>query len=384
MKIIKTFTKLLFWACVLASLLLLSLWLLHSPTDLINTSKSKEWLEQGDFDVEKERLTIIDTDRETPAMGGFKGDRKRTLKGNIWFPKGKSGDLPLIVYSHGFGGQNNESRHIANYLARNGYVVASVNFPLSTMRSPADVPQLLDVANQPGDVSAVINHVLQLNQDSNSALFQRIDESSIGAMGLSLGGLTTALVSYHPKLKDNRIKASVMMAPPLEAFNNQFFESNPELNSLLISGSMDRVVPEQKNATNVMKRHARGWFISIDKGTHLGFANIGNPLRWMDNPDDLGCQFMDMMLSKLELPERWNAALPDSDDVLRDIKAGTPCPTIDGKSLNGLRQQWLTRISIGSFFDLHLREGPRAKKAREFLLHSLASENQEITLTTPR
>ncbi len=46
-------------------------------------------------------------------------------------------------------------RHIAQFLARNGYVVAAVDFPLSYMRSPAGSPQLLDVANQPGDVSAI-------------------------------------------------------------------------------------------------------------------------------------------------------------------------------------------------------------------------------------
>lgn len=368
---------------VTVSLVVAALWLANPPVSLVKDSRSKARLDQTAFSVGTMDLEIVDLSRATPAMGNFEGDDKRTLNGTLWFPEGKTSGHPLIVYSHGFGGRNQESRHIAEYLARNGYVVAAVDFPLSNMQSPAEVPQLLDVVNQPGDVSAVIDQVLSLNKDPDNDIHQRIDTTNIGAMGLSLGGLTTALVSFHPDLKDERIKAAVMMAPPLEAFSDQFYASNPKIKSLLISGTLDRVVPEPANATEVIARNPNGWFISLDKGTHLGFANVGNPIRWMENPDNLGCTFMDMMLSKLELPERWDAVIANTDGVLRDVVVGPPCPEIPGKSMNGLKQQWLTRLAIGSFFDMHFRSGDRAVSAKDFFTETLSSENPAISLTVP-
>lgn len=384
MKILKFVVKwtVLFWAAV--GIILFGLWLLNAPEDLAENSQSMARLNQADYSVAKMDLDIVDFSRDTPALGGYEGDDKRTLHGAIWFPKGQTSAHPLIIYSHGFAGYHKESSHIAKYLASNGYVVAAVDFPLSQNRSPADVPQLLDVVNQPGDVSAVIDQVLRLNNDSDSLMYQRVDADNIGTMGLSLGGLTTALVSFHPDLKDQRIKAAVMMAPPLEAFSKQFYAINLEVKSLLISGTMDRVVPEPENATQVRARNLNGWFISMDKGTHLGFADVGNPLRWMENPDNLGCTFMGFMLSKLDLPERWDAVIPNTRGVLRDVVVGPPCPELPGPSMNGLKQQWLTRIAIGSFFDVHLKSGASAEKANEFLNTTLSAENPEIILTFPR
>lgn len=383
MKIIKKVVKWLLLALLAVGVVITGLWLLNAPQDLAENSQSKARLDQADYAVGKMDLEIIDLTRATPALGKFEGDDKRVLKGTIWFPEGQSSGHPLIVYSHGFGGQHKESRHIAEYLARNGYVVAAVNFPLSNMLSPAGSPQLLDVVNQPGDVKEVIDQMLKLNNDPNSAMHQRIDPTNIGAMGLSLGGLTTALASFHPDLKDERIKAAVMMAPPLEAFSERFYASNPKVNSLLISGTLDRVVPEPANAIQVKARHPNGWFISLNKGTHLGFANVGNPIRWMENPDNLGCTFMDIMLARLDLPERWDAVIPNTEGVLRDVLVSPPCPDLPGESMNGLKQQWLTRIAIGAFFDMHLRSGARAEMANRFFTGKLSSENPAISLTPP-
>ena len=226
--------------------------------------------------------------------------------------------------------------------------------------------------------------MLTLNAVSESTLHKRIDANSIGAMGLSLGGLTTALVAFHPDLKDERIKAVVMMAPPLEMFSEQFYASNINVKSLVMSGSLDRVVPEQANANQVKARHPKGWFLSLDKGTHLGFANLGNFLRWMENSDDLGCAMLDMMLSKLDLPERWDAVIPSAGSVLRDVATASPCPELPGKAMNGLKQQWLTRIAVGSFFDMHLHSGAHAEEAGEFFKKTLSSESTGVILTSPR
>lgn len=384
MNTLKKIIKCLFLALAAVCIVIAVLWLLNAPEGLAENSRSKAWLDQAPHSVTNIDLEITDLSRSTQAMGNFKGDNKRVLRGTIWFPGDKPSRLPLLVYSHGFAGFHKESSHLAQYLASNGYVVAAVDFPLSNRRSPAGVPQLLDVVNQPADVSAVIDHILALNRAPDSEIHNRVDPNSIGAMGLSLGGLTTALAVFHPDLNDDRIKAAVMMAPPLDAFSEQFYATNPNVKSLLISGSLDRVVPETANATGVKPRHPNGWFLSLDKGTHLGFANIGNPIRWVENPDNLGCMLMNIMLSKLELPERWNTVIPNTNNVLRDIVSAPPCSALPGKAMNPLKQQWLTRIAIGSFFDTHLTSGDRAELANGFFTGALSSENPEISLTAPR
>ncbi len=384
MKIIKNVIK---WA--LAALLLVVgvlgiLWALNAPSQFAQDSESLAQLERAEFELGSMKLKFEDTSRATPALGKFEGASSRTLKGTIWFPQGESTEHPLLVFSHGFGSYHKGSRHIAQYLARNGYVVAAVNFPLSNMRSPAGSPQLLDIANQPGDVSAVIDKLTEFNSDANHPLYQRIDTQQVGAYGLSLGGLTTALVSFHPDFQDKRIKAAVMLAPPLEAFSDNFYASNNEVASLIFTGTLDRVVPEAANATEVQARHPKGWFLSLDKGSHLGFANVGNPIRWMNNPDDLGCALMDRMLTQLDLPDRWSKVLPNTQNVIQDIVVPPPCPDLPGEAMNGLKQQWFTRIATGAFFDMHLRKADRAEKASTFFVRTLSQENSEVVIQAPQ
>jgi len=360
------------------------LWAMNAPQEFDQSSQSYSRLNESKFELETAKFEITDESRKTPALGEFEGANCRKLKGLIWFPKNANSAHPLLVFSHGLGSYHKGSRHIAEHLARNGYVVAAIDFPLSNARSPAGDPQLLDIANQPGDVSAVIDHLFTLDSKVDSPLYKRINRDKVGAYGLSLGGLTTALSVYHPDFTDSRIKTAVMMAPPVETFSQAFFESNPKVSSLLLSGSLDLVVPEEANASLVQERHQRGWFLSLDKGSHLGFANIGNPLRWMENPDDLGCALLRRTMTKLELPDRWSDVLPSTGQVLRDVVVTPPCPELPGDALNGLTQQWVTRIAIQAFFDMNFQEGQEAQNAYDFFTTTLEKEHSFLTLTSPQ
>ena len=384
MKIVKT---ILLWALIILLILLGVfglMWAFNAPKALNENSETKQRLETELFALDSVALEFVDADRSTPALADFAGDNKRELKGTVWFPKGDSKDHPLLVFSHGFNSYHKGSAHIAQYLAKNGYIVAAVDFPLSNAFSPAGNPQLLDIVNQPGDVSAVIDHMLELNADNTSPFYQRLDTEKIGIYGLSLGGLTTALVSFHPDYVDARVKVAAMMAPPLEAFSDTFYASNPDVATLVLSGSLDLVVPEKANASDVIPRNKNGWFLSFDKGSHLGFANVSNPLRWMNNPDDFGCAVINPVLEDLQLPQRWSDVLPNTNNVIRDVIVPAPCPDTPGQAMNGLKQQWLTRVAIAAFFDMHLRSEERARKARDYFITTLAKENNELNLIAPR
>jgi predicted dienelactone hydrolase len=85
----------------------------------------------------------------------------------VWYPGSatgallEDGPLPLVVWSHGYASSRTAQAALGEHLASHGYVVAAPDFPLSTFTAPGG-PTVADVASQPGDVRAVIDHLLGL------------------------------------------------------------------------------------------------------------------------------------------------------------------------------------------------------------------------------
>jgi predicted dienelactone hydrolase len=105
----------------------------------------------------------------------------------------------LVTYSHGFMSFRSNGAYLAKHLASHGYLVAAANFPL-THFGTAGGPQFRDVLNQPGDVSFLIDTLLAWSDDPDSRFAGQIDRQRIGAVRLSLGGMTTMLLAFHPSL----------------------------------------------------------------------------------------------------------------------------------------------------------------------------------------
>ena len=119
----------------------------------------------------------------------------------------------MVIYSHGFMSSREEAQYLGEYLASHGYVVAAADYPLSGFNAPG--PQLAqDVVNQPGDISFILDDLLRRNDSAGDTLHNRIDPQRIAAVGLSLGGMTTELVAYHPETSDPRVAAAVSIAGP--------------------------------------------------------------------------------------------------------------------------------------------------------------------------
>lgn len=356
-----------------------------SPEPFAGSSVSAERLSAKKFNVLSFPLTIVDENRPTPALGKFSGSKQRILKGTVWYPdQPKMTSVhPLLVFSHGFSSFHTSSLYLIEDLVTRGYIVAAVDFPLSNIDSLAGEPQVLDVTNQAGDVSAVIDHLLALNADEGSKIFNQINPAKIGAMGLSLGGLTTALSAFHPDLLDTRISAAAMFAAPLEAVSEQFFDTRPHLPSLFISGTKDRVVPPEFHDAPVRAMHPRGWFLELRGASHVGFAGAGNAMRVLDNPDDLVCLFLPKMLISAERPKKWHDVLPEANGAIRNIEIRQACTSQQGPDMSPLRQQWLTRLAVSSFFDWHLGGGKNQSDGKRYFTEILSSENPDAVLRTP-
>lgn len=91
---------------------------------------------------------------------------------------------PLIVMSHGNGGDRLNNAWIAEILAANGYIVASMDHHGNTWNNKI-AESFLKIWERPQDVSFIVDQLLAHEQFS-----PHINPKKIGFIGYSLGGLT--------------------------------------------------------------------------------------------------------------------------------------------------------------------------------------------------
>ncbi len=125
------------------------------------------------------------------------GGRAVTVGGNGVFygtPAGskapkQDGQFPLVILSHGAGGNAGQFGWIASELADAGYVVVIPNHP-GTTSGNASAKAAVRVWERPADISAVIDAIT-----ANPDLYPFIDTSRISMIGFSAGGYTALAVS---------------------------------------------------------------------------------------------------------------------------------------------------------------------------------------------
>ncbi len=125
------------------------------------------------------------------------GGRRVIVGGNGVFygtPAGKGappkeGRFPMVVISHGAGGNAGQFGWIASALAASGYVVVLPNHPGTTSRN-ASAEAAVRVWERPADISAVIDEI-----EANPQTYPYIDTSRIAALGFSAGGYTAMALS---------------------------------------------------------------------------------------------------------------------------------------------------------------------------------------------
>ncbi len=111
---------------------------------------------------------------------GTKAGRKAPRRG---------GKFPLVLISHGAGGNAGQFGWIASELADNGYVVVLPNHP-GTTSGNANAKAAVRVWERPKDVTAVLDHMT-----GNADEFAYVDFDNISVVGFSAGGYTALAVS---------------------------------------------------------------------------------------------------------------------------------------------------------------------------------------------
>src|SRR4051812_7685378 len=154
--------------------------------------------------------------------------RNRPVPTTIYVPESGT-SAPLIVFGHGMLGHPRKFTRLFACWADAGYVVAAPAFPHTSDENPP--PYLIeDVANQPADVSFVLDQLLACGLG---------DEQRLGVGGFSLGAETALAIALHPRYADPRIRAVVAIAGAL--FHPDFAaDVLRPLPLLLIHGAKDK------------------------------------------------------------------------------------------------------------------------------------------------
>lgn len=182
----------------------------------------------------------------------------------VHLPVGATGALPLILVVHGRDGDPRSLRPLLDTWTVAGYVVAAPTFPV-TRKDPDDKPEGEEVERQARDVSFVIDELLEQNDDPDSPLSGTIDAAHIGAVGMSLGGMTVYGLIANTCCRDPRVTAAISMAGVYRDFPHGRYVRR-RVPVLLVHGDAD------KGYHNSVEAYAKlagpKWFITLHGSLH--------------------------------------------------------------------------------------------------------------------
>ena len=347
---------------------------------------SAKWLAHSFYNVGFTQMKLKDRSRPTSSNKEYRGESSRKFEGGLWYPAVEDDGVapglhPLVIFSHGFGSDYSSGEYLAENLASRGYIVLSMSYPLTNMDAPGG-PLVRDVVNQPADISFFIDSLLAMDADQDSFLHQRLDATSIGVMGISLGGMTTTMAAFHPTKGDERIKAAISLAGPSAMFGDKFYQ-HKELPFLMIAADQDALVNYATNAQPILERVDGATLINIKSGSHIGFSSFASYLRWLNNPDIIACWAVMRNLEgeSVDALDSWHDEIGSLGEGVLPMVEMPLCPEELPESINPLRQQQLTQMAVASFFEMVFGQTQAERdRAKQYFTAELAAENPDITL----
>lgn len=353
------------------------------PAPFEQHTYSYQMQQPGPFEFLTEDIELIDYQRSTMPSGKFPGSDTRKLITRLWLPIATAPrkPAPLLIYNHGFLSTRVGGTYLARHLASHGYIVAAMDFPLTNMES-AGPQQAMDVVNQPGDVAFVIDQLLERNSDESNPLYNAIDPARIANAGMSLGGMTASLIAFHPTLSDQRIAAAISIAGPSYLFLKPFYRYR-NIPFMMIASPIDPVVNYQANASPIPERVKQSVLVTIDEASHAGFSFQARALRWLHNPDQIGCW---AITSKRKQEAPWYELIGTREQGVLQQRGDALCTqkTLP-KAMNPIQQQRLTALAATSFLQSLFASDPSVRaRHRDFLYRQFPDENKTISIRTSR
>jgi dienelactone hydrolase len=220
-------------------------------------------------------LIFVDRSRPTEDPTGTRSAPTRTLITDVYVPRGK-GPFPLIAFAHGFDGNPGKLTQMLGAWAQAGFVVVAPAFPLTNDLTKAP-GVLVDYANQPADVSFVMDRVIRQSHRRGSPLYRLVDARHVGMAGHSLGGVTALGATFNTCCRDRRIDAAVIMDSREAPFGSHRYVYRP-LPLLIIHLTGDPVVAFSYAQELFAAAKPPKYLMALSQGVHFEpYEDVPNP-----------------------------------------------------------------------------------------------------------
>lgn len=254
-----------------------------------------------------QQQTIILNDRQ----------RNRTIPVDIYSSQGNA-ENPLVVLSHGLGGNRRFLSYLARHLASYGLTVAAVEHPgsnanavnrASDTQNLAQVLRATEFIDRPKDVSFILNELAKLNTQPGQ-LQAKLNTEKVTVIGHSLGGYTAlALVGGEVdleelrkfckdslnigeapgdwlqcsaaslrdrklRLQDQRIKSAIALNPLVGNLFGKKGLTQVSKPVLILSGTEDALTPALKHQIEPFTQlRGEKYLLTAIGGTHLSISD---------------------------------------------------------------------------------------------------------------
>ncbi|TDC54325.1 chlorophyllase [Micromonospora sp. KC207] len=201
-------------------------------------------------------------------------DGDRPLPVTVWYPArgtaggtpqrsatAATGRFPVVMFSHGLNGRPEDYVTLLTHWAAAGFVVAAPAFPHTARGTDTNV---LDVLNQPADVSYALTRVLALNAKAGDPLRGRLATDRVAAAGHSAGGVTT--IGLFTAGRDERLDAGVVFAGTGLGVGTAF--AGAAAPQLFVHGEADKVVDYASGRAAYDKVPWPKAMLSLPEGDH--------------------------------------------------------------------------------------------------------------------
>ncbi len=199
---------------------------------------------------------------------------------------------PLIILSHGWRGFRNLHTDYAEALASRGYIVVAIDHTYGSVATVFNdevvyvnkdalperetTPTFLDYANQlvgtyAADITTTINYLEDINANTASRFYDKLDVSTIGLIGHSTGGGASVEVA----LNDDRIDSIIGLDAWVEPIEGEEIEIGLSIPTLFLRSEMWETGPNNAILYELIENsELRPLLYQIDGTTHYDFAMI--------------------------------------------------------------------------------------------------------------
>ena len=187
----------------------------------------------------------------------------------------RDGKFPLIIFSHGNGGNRHQNTFWCDYLASYGYIIASAdhtgNADMTVIKGkpiPFQGSQRMSSAiDRPKDMSFLLDQMTLWNQGADSRFAGKLGLDAVCAAGMSFGAMTSVDVGAV----DSRFKSVIAMSGASRTHTNLVVPT------LWMLGQEDRTIGTAGN-TLIRAQHTihtgPSFLLELKDGGHYSFTDM--------------------------------------------------------------------------------------------------------------